>query len=82
MMRAGLAPMASAAAMYSCCLRATTWPRTRRAMGIQPTVEYAMMMVIMPGSSTIISRMTIIRYGMPLMISSRRIMMMSSVPPK
>ena len=41
-----------------------------------------MMMVIMPGSSTIISRMTMIRYGMPLMISSRRIMMMSSVPPK
>ena len=59
-----------------------TSPRTSLAIPTHPTETIAIIIVIIPGFMIVINKITIIKYGIPLTISTIRIMIVSTKPPK
>ena len=77
-----LAPIVLAEITNSCSFKRITSPRTKRAIPTHPTATNAVMIVIVPLGNTIINKITINKYGIPLIISTIRIITLSIVPPK
>ena len=59
----------------------STSPRTRRAISVHCVSAKAAMIESMPGSSTMTRSETQIRKGMAIMMSTRRMIAMSTRPP-
>ena len=74
--------MVLAARTNSCCFRLRIWPRTTRAISTQYTLPKATMMLWIPAPSTCMIRITYSVRGMVEIISTIRIMIISTVPPR
>ena len=74
-------PMVLAAMTNSCCLRLKTCPRTTRAISTQYTVPRAMIILCKPDSRYTIIKITYKVSGMVLIISTIRIITVSTMPP-